>query len=476
MLFNSGIFLKVFLPCVVLLALLIQKYCQRALPWLLITASLFFYGCWSLQFLLVFVCLGVVNLIFGRVIYSKGSSVLLGLGIACNLAILGYFKYFSWIYNALVADAASKFSSADFILPLAISFYTFEQISYLIDCHKKIITPASVRDYLFFAMFFPKLIAGPIVRFAELGKQISSACVTAENFAIGMSLFVIGLMKKLLFADQAAHFVAPVFAAAQLGQVPTFADAWLASLAYSFQIYFDFSGYSDMAIGLALIFNIRLPINFYSPYKSTDIIEFWRRWHMTLSRFLRDYLYFPLGGSRKGRARQCANVIMVMAIGGLWHGAGLTFIVWGLLHGLYLAINHVWRHIFSVPIPAWASWTVTFLAVVVAWVFFRAQDVHTAIVVIEGMLGQGGAGAIMYGYALIAALFVVALFCPNSNQLIGLDRLRPDSTTDMLIPTTARQSRLRWAPDPLWAVALGTLLALQMLMTSNPSPFLYFQF
>lgn len=485
MLFNSGIFLKAFLPLVILFSLLIQKHFARLLPWFLIAISLLFYAWWKPSYLIILICSAGINFLLGRLIHKNDSKFLLGLGILFNLSLLGYFKYLGWIMEGLNTSGINWFSPKIYVLPLAISFYTFEQISYLIDCRKGIVKPATLRDYLFFVTFFPKLIAGPIVRFAELSRQISHIRITSENFGVGLTLFVIGLSKKVLFADQAATFVSPIFDAAKAGVTPIFIDAWIGALSYTLQIYFDFSGYSDMAIGLSLIFGIRLPINFYSPYKSTSIIEFWRRWHMTLSRFLRDYLYFPLGGSKHGEARRYINLILVMTIAGLWHGAGLTFVIWGLLNGLYLVINHLFRKVIKQSrqvtfIQQAISWVLTFLCIVIAWVFFRAENLSSANKMLMGMLGQGTQeilnGTHLTAGITIAILLPLAILFPNSNQIIGLVRLAPDAATEMLIPNNSRQSWIQWEPKALWAIAIGVLLLTQLVSTSKYSPFIYFQF
>ena len=288
------------------------------------------------------------------------------------------------------------------MLPLGISFFTFQKIAYLVDAYRGEVRAGGFLSFALFVTFFPQLIAGPIVHHSEVIPQFGQKSTyrpNLDNLSMGIGIFVLGLAKKTVLADSIATYATPVFRAAQAGADPTLFEAWGGALAYTFQLYFDFSGYSDMAIGLALMFNIRLPINFNSPYKATNIIDFWRRWHITLSRFLRDYLYIPLGGNRHGVARRYANLMLTMLLGGLWHGAGWTFIVWGGLHGIFLVINHFW-HALGVGSATTsgarpgsdgsAARTITFLAVMVAWVFFRAEDFDAATRILAGMAGLNG--------------------------------------------------------------------------------------
>lgn len=484
MLFNSGIFLKVFLPCVLFLCIGVQRYAPRLIPWVLIAVSLVFYGWWSTLFLCVLLCSAAINYGMAHLVYRKQSSAVLSAAIAINILFLAYFKYAGWLDKIL--ENSGLFAhlpmvlSTHVVVPLAISFYTFEQISYLCDCKKQTISPANVRDYLFFILFFPKLIAGPIVRFSELREQISRACVTTSHIATGFTIFVFGLSKKLFLADQAALYVPSAFAQAHLGNAVSTPDAWIAALSYHFQIYFDFSGYSDMAIGLALMFGIRLPINFFSPYKAKSIIEFWHRWHITLSRFLRDYLYYPLGGNRLGAGRKYINLILVMLIGGLWHGAGFTFIIWGLLHGSYLAVNHWYRTKIGAVKPPFWGWFITSLAVMVAWVFFRAQDVGAALTMLKAMVGKSGAPSSwsMVSWepiVTIVLLAMVSLFLPNISQIMNLTHDQPSTDANRFAGKIAG-SWLCWTPKPVWALLLGMLFLACLGAVSQPSPFLYFQF
>jgi D-alanyl-lipoteichoic acid acyltransferase DltB (MBOAT superfamily) len=366
------------------------------------------------------------------------------------------------------------------ILPLAISFYTFQQIAFLVDAYRGETGRPRLRDYALFVSFFPQLIAGPIVMHRELLPQLRRPDLgpTAARLAPGLTLFLVGLGKKVLVADALAPVADPVFAAAAAGEALAASDAWGAALAYTFQLYFDFSGYSDMAIGLAWMFGIRLPFNFDSPYKATSVVDFWRRWHVTLSRFLRLYLYVPLGGNRRGPARRHLNLMLTMLLGGLWHGAGWNFVLWGGLHGVYLVINHGWRALRARrsgagPAPGNAAVgralarALTFAAVVVAWVFFRAETTPAALGMLGAMagLGAGAAPATLapVTWAALAALLVGAWALPNSQQWLGL------------APEDGRP-RLVWRPSLGWALAVGVVALAAVVDLFESAEFIYFRF
>lgn len=346
--------------------------------------------------------------------------------------------------------------------------------------------------YMLFVTFFPQLIAGPIVHHKDVLPQFirkDTFTPRAENFAVGTTIFFIGLFKKVVLADSVAPFANTVFNSALAGGSIGFADAWAGAFAYSFQIYFDFSGYSDMAIGLARMVGIRLPLNFDSPYKSTGIIDLWKRWHMTLSRFLRDYLYFPLGGNRLGNRRRYVNLMIVMLLGGLWHGAGWTFVIWGGLHGIYLGFNHAWR--------AWrgdkrrdtlfarsASTIVTYIAIVVAWVFFRAESFPAAWSIIVSMASVGTVldpaqllGSFSLGRELLLWLVVmspIVWFLPNTQQI--MQQYKPALKT---YPGEIKQVGfpfMQWQPKVSWAIAIGGSAVISILYMSRINEFIYFQF
>jgi alginate O-acetyltransferase complex protein AlgI len=394
----------------------------------------------------------------------------------------------------------------DIVLPLGISFFTFTQIAFLVDVRSGIAREYSFVHYLLFVTYFPHLIAGPIIHHREVMPQFAAPETyrpRGDHFAIGLTLFTIGLAKKVLLADNLAEYADAVFDAARDGERPPLIAAWAGALSYTLQLYFDFSGYSDMAVGLSLLFGIRLPFNFDSPYKARNIAEFWRRWHMTLSRFLRDYLYIPLGGNRHGPARRYVNLFVTMVLGGLWHGASWTFVAWGALHGAYLVLHHGWRRwagraasgTGAAPAASLPALLLTFLCVVVGWVFFRAADFETARVMLLGMAGANGvslpktlepylgalrgSGWIVFegGFggvpalaerglgsaaAFIAGCLAIVWALPNSQQLVGLaPGARPSWT---------------WRPTRGIAVATGLLLGAALLHFARVSPFLYYQF
>jgi len=512
MLFNSLTFICAFLPFTLLGFYAIgwvwggRGWGAGAAKAWLVGASLFFYGYWSLNYLPLFVISVLVNYAFGCALVSvqKGAKKpLLVAGLVFNLALLGYFKYANFFVETLNL-AGFNFNLANVILPLAISFYTFQQIAYLVDAYRDDTKRYTLLDYALFVLFFPQLIAGPIVHPQEVLPQFRRASYRfrADDFSVGVTLFLLGLAKKVLIADSVARFATPVFGAAAAGAELSLLEAWGGALAYTLQLYFDFSGYSDMAIGLARMFGVRLPLNFNSPYKATNIVDFWRRWHITLSRWLRDYLYIPLGGNRKGALRRHANLLLTMLLGGLWHGAGWTFVFWGGLHGLYLTVCHSWggfikrtgtAHLFDNVGGRVLSRGLTFGAVVVGWVFFRAESWDAAVRVLEGMVGLNGlslpselAGGLAplstfgvlfndlgafdaRGLVWIAVLLVVVWCAPNPEEWMSW-------TQPTLEPLPA--PRRPWQPT----VALGLLggllffVVMRSFFTLTPTEFLYFNF
>jgi len=408
-LFNSYIFLFLFLPVVFVGFFQLGKYSRSLAALWLFAASLFFYGWWNPAYVGLLLASVVFNYGIGIALskeHGRGHVVratwVLRVGIAADLCILGYFKYANFFVQNLDSALNSGWRIETVVLPLGISFFTFTQIAFLVDAYRGEVKEANFVHYGLFVTYFPHLIAGPVLHHKEMMPQFAHPAtykVHWENLSVGLTLFAIGLFKKVVLADGVAPFVSPVFATAADGGMLTFVEAWGGALAYTFQLYFDFSGYSDMAIGLSRLFGVTLPLNFDSPYKSVNIIEFWRRWHITLSRFLRDYLYFALGGNRKGGIRRYVNLMVTMLLGGLWHGAGWTFVIWGGLHGLYLVMNHGWQQVRKafgqdVKSSTWhgrlASMTLTFIVVVMAWVFFRAQNIDVALRILSGMAGFNG--------------------------------------------------------------------------------------
>ncbi|MDA9590039.1 MBOAT family protein [Opitutales bacterium] len=403
MLFNSLEFFIFFVVTAVGFFSLGRFNMRAALGWLVL-CSLFFYGWWNPPYVLLIVGSILFNYVCGWSLYRRRSKVVLVFGVALNLCAIGYFKYYDFFLSSMAWGMGTDYNFANIILPLGISFFTFQQVAYLVDAYVHEAGEKNLIDYALFVSFFPQLIAGPIVHHQDLlpqFKQDETFRPRAGAIYTGLTIFFIGLFKKVVVADGVAPYANAVFNYADAGGGVTFFEAWGGALAYTLQLYYDFSGYSEMAIGLACILNIRLPLNFNSPYRARSIIDFWRCWHITLSRFLRDYLYIPLGGSRKGgKARRYGNLMVTMLIGGLWHGAAWNFVFWGGLHGAYLLINHAWRNNIDPPdrkshpafhaCKSYAYWGVTFLAVVVAWVFFRAVSFEGAFEIIKGMSGLNG--------------------------------------------------------------------------------------
>ena len=404
MLFNSYLFLFAFLPIALIGYYFIGKYSNKkwTIIWLILI-SLVFYGWYNPAYLFFLIGSIIVNYSLGIIIANKTNistrKTLVTIGIIINILSLGYFKYTNFFIDNINTILKTDLVLNTIILPLAISFFTIQQIGYLVDVYRKETTKYNFLEYCLFVVFFPKLISGPIARFKEIIPQLQSKefpRLDRNNFSVGITVFFLGLFKKVILADYIAGLANPVFTAASQGAVVHFFDAWTGAFAYAFQIYFDFSAYSDMAIGLGLLFGIRLPLNFFSPYKATNPSDFWRRWHITLSRFIRDYLYIPLGGNRKGFSRQMISLLVAMTIAGIWHGAGWTFVIWGLLHGIYLVFYHSWKRLrksLGMPPdkPNWWKTSIsvafTFLAVTIAWVFFRSNNIATALGVFKGMFG-----------------------------------------------------------------------------------------
>jgi len=517
MLFNSPFFIFVFLPIVIFTFYLLgsRGFHRLAIVWL-VSASLFFYGWWNVNYLLLISLSLMFNYSLGSRIVVNRSRLLMILGVTANLCLLGYYKYANFFIDSLNPIIGTDYNLEKIILPLAISFFTFEQISYLVDSYRGNARNYSFIHYCIFVLFFPQLIAGPIVHHHEMIPQFENKRIfkfRLHRFVIGVTIFFIGLFKKVVIADSVALYVAPVFDIALSGtESLSFFAAWGGAIAYSFQLYFDFSGYADMAIGIAMMFGIRMPLNFHSPYKAVNIIDFWRRWHMTLSRFLREYLYIPLGGNKKGKARRYINLIIVMLLGGLWHGAGWTFVVWGGLHGFYLIINHAWQSIKGRTnsnvnagswLSTWLSRIITFIAITVAWVFFRAENMDAAFEVLKGMAGVNGVilpGSFLHifnqvgdfggyleahgvqfgldvafnqwGFPLLFVLLIFTWFSPNTQQLMA--RYKPTFT--VFQGATHRSSIWQWRLTPYSAIYSAVLTLLAIIGLNEVSEFLYFQF
>lgn len=393
MIFSSSEFILLYLPIVFFVYFFLNKNRLVSLGkiWLVV-ASLFFYGYWSVAYLPLLLGSIVFNYAVGVVVsphskLMKGGrqkKVALTAGVVINLALLGYYKYANFFIENFNELTSGSVTLQHIILPLGISFYTFTQIAFLVDSYKGAAKEYDFINYALFVTFFPHLIAGPILHHKEMMSQFKSRWtlfVRHRNIVMGFFIFSIGLFKKVILADTFSVWADAGFAA---GAAHDFYSAWATSLSYTLQLYFDFSGYCDMAIGAALLFNVWLPVNFNSPYKAFDIQDFWRRWHMTLSRYLRDYLYIPLGGNRSSTVRTCINLMLTFVLGGLWHGASWMFVMWGALHGGALVIHRLWKQ-YGGNMPNVAAWIVTFMFVNITWVFFRATSMSDATNIIYNM-------------------------------------------------------------------------------------------
>jgi D-alanyl-lipoteichoic acid acyltransferase DltB (MBOAT superfamily) len=485
MLFNTPLFLFAFLP-LTRLGFGAANQLGMGAAWL-VAASLVFYAAWNPLFLLLLLPSIGLNFAAGLAIERTRRGVWLGAAVAANLAVLGWFKYAHFFAGALGGVTAVRFDVGASVLPLGISFFTFEQIGYLVDVRRGAAAERDLVRYALFVAFFPRLVAGPILRFSELMPQVPAGGrmrATQMDLAVGMSMFAMGLAKKSLLADGIAPYASAVFGAADHGAVLGATAAWGGALAYTLQLYFDFSGYSDMAIGAARLFGLRFPANFNSPYKSTNIVEFWRRWHMTLSRFLRDYLYIALGGNRHGQARRYANLLATMVLGGLWHGANWTFVAWGALHGGYLIANHAWHALErrSARLTQAAgtvggrlgAWALTMLAVMVGWVFFRAHDFASAWRMLGAMSGveAGGVRPVSDAgdmWAWAACLSAIALLAPNSQQILS-------AWAPVLEQVPPPAGWPRWRPTLGWGVATACVALAGFLSISQGGEFLYWKF
>ena len=519
MLFNSYEFIFLFFPITYLVFFRLGKIEHKLAAGWLAAASLFFYGWWNPAYVALLALSVLFNYTMGLAMLRAGAAgnnrakkQFLILAIFVNLGALAYFKYAHFLIDNFDLVFGSSQRLADIILPLGISFFTFTQITYLVDTYQGKAKEYSLVHYGLFVTYFPHLIAGPILHHSEMMPQFGKREVYRLNYqdlATGLTIFVIGLFKKVIIADGVGANVAPLFDGAQSGLAPGFVESWCGALAYTFQLYFDFSGYSDMAIGMSLMFGIRLPINFNSPYKAVNIIDFWRRWHMTLSRFLRDYLYIPLGGNRKGRTRRYLNLMVTMLLGGLWHGAGWTFVLWGGLHGVYLIVNHAWRALKErvgldlLPSTLWSrglSCLATFAAVVAAWVIFRAANMEAAFRILRGMAGLNGfalpdvwlakwgaAGQWFAQHGVVFAnlvtmphtgvlnwiwiLMLVVWIAPNSQQMTAA--FKPAL---IMLQEPGIATRWQWRPTVFNALIVAGVALVSIANLSRNSAFLYFQF
>ncbi len=512
MLFNSYGFIFVFLPIALFgfYAIGSKSHHRTATAWL-VGCSLFFYGWWNPAYLSIIIISMLFNYAVGTVLASHAKSkITLILAISVNLLALVYYKYFNFFLTTLNNTLETDFTIETIVLPLAISFFTFQQIAYLIDAYRGETREYNFLSYCLFVTFFPQLIAGPIVHHREMLPQFAKDTLyklSYKHLFIGLSIFTLGFFKKAVLADGMTDYVSLSFNLAETSTPITFFAAWAGSLCYALQLYFDFSGYSDMAIGLARMFGIILPMNFNSPYKARNITLFWRQWHMTLSRFLRDYLYIPLGGNRKGKIRQIINLMITMVLGGLWHGAGWNFALWGFLHGFFLVCHHTWTQMttyLNLRLNRFFAWSLTFSAVLFAWVPFRAATLDGTFNLWRGMLGINGfflpkwmakyshgyedwmaeykvsfvgifhqVGAVkLMDILWFVLLFTILFYLPNTQQFMA--RYRPVFEAKKYYqPTKLKRA---WRPTVAWSLLLSFLFVYATLSLTRMSEFLYFQF
>jgi alginate O-acetyltransferase complex protein AlgI len=542
MLFNSYEFIFAFLPATVAGFYLLGRLSTKSSLHWLILASLFFYAWWRPVNVLIIAPSILVNFVLARWLQRLGrdetrqraSLAVLVLGIAFNVAFLGYFKYTYFLGTAINDVFGSQLTLAHIVLPLGISFITFQKIAFLIDVHSRRIESFTARDYCLFVLFFPQLIAGPIVHYREMMPQFHGLPrrFDAENVAVGVTLFLFGLFKKAVIADGLSPSVSLIYEQAGSAGGVSFLFAWIAALGFLLQLYFDFSGYTDMALGAARMFGIRLPPNFNSPLRAPSIIDFWLRWHMTLTRFLTAYIYNPLvlALTRRRLAKGLAGfggrattvgafaqllvfpTLLTMFISGLWHGAGYTFVVWGVLHGVYLAVNHAWRLVAPRLWPERAAYerimrpagiVITLLCVAVSMVFFRSTTMGSAVDLLKGMAGLNGLtlplslyermgplAGLLQGAGVsaqewggqellrmmlaIPVLVSIVLFCPNTLQMLA--RYEPAIGVRPGPAYTFFGKELQWNPSLAWAVGISAVAVIGILSVGGQSEFLYWQF
>ncbi len=483
MVFSSFLFLFLFLPVTLVgFFALGRKDEHWAASWLLL-ASLAFYVSWNPAYLPILALSIVGNyLAYRRILQAAevNKKFWLILAVTGNLLLLGYFKYANFFIRSVNDLTGTAMHPLDVLLPIGISFFSFTQIAFLVDARHGRAAEVGLWRYALFASYFPYIVAGPVLNHKDMLPQFAERenyAFKAENLAVGLSLFAFGLAKKVLIADN----LVPVVNVSLSGNDPGLMAAWIGILAYSFQLYFDFSGYSDMAIGISRMLGFQIPFNFDSPYKAANVSEFWTRWHISLSRFLRNYLYIPLGGNRHGQFKRYRNLMLTMLLGGLWHGSNWTFVIWGGLHGLYLCVQHGWQTWRGEgrPAPNRAvaifNQVLTHLAVLVAWVFFRAPNLGSAMEVLGGLIGLNGLAvnpAIGFAdLAMVAIGAFIAFLMPNTNQIVLYVGNRfPDAQAafSLIHP--------RWRPSVGWAVTTGAVLLVGILNMDKTADFIYAQF
>lgn len=483
-----------FLPIAVIGYFLLQKVNRNLAKLFLVGMSLYFYAYFETKYLLLIGVSLFTNAIIGNQIIHKTNEktrkILLVVGLLFNISLLGYFKYADFFLDNVNLLFGTDFPLLKLLLPLGISFITFQKIGFLVDCYKKELTKFNFIDFCLFVTFFPQLIAGPIVHHSKVLPQFqdeSKRKLNIENITKGLYIFGIGLTKKVVIADSLAQWAD--FGFSNVNQLSTI-DAWISSLAYTLQLYFDFSGYCDMAIGAALLFNITLPVNFFSPYKSLNIQEFWRRWHMTLGRFFTQYVYIPLGGSRNGQVRTYINLFLIFLISGIWHGAGWTFVIWGILHGLAIVLHRMFTNL-GWKMPKVFAWMLTMGFVHVAWVFFRATSVKDALTMLNRM----------FNIKYLDVSTALIQFRPETlegvskldNLIYTITNLFPFQVTGnqfnfqtilylligiaiVLFTKNSIEKLESFRPKPIYAFALASMFILSLMYLTRVSSFLYFNF
>jgi alginate O-acetyltransferase complex protein AlgI len=478
MLFNSYQFIFLFLPIALAGYFVLGRFGNLAPVIWLALASLVFYSVSNWQFVLLLLGSIAFNYLIGLLLISgrlqsRLRFAVLSIGVAGDLLVLGTFKYAGFLAANLNAIFSTGFT-VNILLPVGISFYTFTQIAFLVDAYRGKVAHYALPHYALFVIYFPHLIAGPILHHRDMIPQFEAVESKRPNphlILCGLIIFGVGLFKKTGLADGIQPLVSLAFGPA----APSFDQAWIGALAYTFQLYFDFSGYSDMAIGISLMFGIFLPLNFNSPYKAHNIIDFWRCWHMTLSQFLRDYLYIPLGGNQHGRIVRYVNLMITMLLGGLWHGAAWTFVAWGALHGVYLCINHAWANYGPAIAPRFerpasiVAFILTFLSVVIAWVFFRADSMASALYVLSKMADptEITLGRAEMAYSVFIMIYAaIAWFAPNTQAIMGYDHKN----------RTVGENLKAWQRRPVFIYVTATMLAFGILGISQHSEFIYFRF
>lgn len=485
MLFNSYLFIFIFLPVTLYGYFKLGKTNPVSAKYWLALCSLTFYTWYDYRYLILLVTSILLNYLLGQKIFAKVNAgqtrqahSYTVAGISINLAILGFFKYADFFISNFNHLSFSDLEPLQIVLPLAISFFTFQQIAFLVDIKRGLVTKIEPLNYVLFIVFFPQLIAGPIVHHKEIYSQFEDRTIStfnADNFFKGLFIFSIGLFKKVVIADAFSDWADTGYLHAN---ELNFFSAWFTSLSYTFQLYFDFSAYADMAIGTAFMMNLRLPINFNSPYKADSIQDFWRRWHITLSHFLRDYVYIPLGGNKNSEFVTCRNIMLTFLIGGLWHGASWMFVLWGAAHGLALVLHRLWQKL-QFPLPTWLAVFVTFNFVNLTWVLFRAEDLPTAKAIYLGMLGVNGVELPSFLAGILQPLAAYNVTFGGWISAIDGDLKTPLWIVLALILLYCKNSTqlaAQWRLSSRYAIVTAVLFTLSIGAFNKMSPFLYFNF